>query len=139
MARSMLRTTVGRRTWRVGLLALIVACCLTPAGPAAAQTTPLHEPATTAEHQLAERYAPVVMLKTPEEECDRDGEPYAPMAVDSLFSNPQIALRQVGNDDPVVKWAPTARDIFQLKKGFYLDFPGGSLAPGCIYERDFRA
>ena len=61
------------------------------------------------------------------------------MAVDSLFSNPQIALRQVGNDDPVVKWAPTARDIFGRGKGFYLDFPGGSLDPGCIYERDFRA
>ena len=117
------------------VLALVVVSIVMPADTASAQGTS----ALSAEQQLAERYSPVMMLKDQEEECDRNGEGYEPMAVDSLFSNPQIALRQVGTDDPVVKWAPTARDVFGLGKGFYLDFPGGSLEPGCIFERDFRA
>jgi hypothetical protein len=139
MLRRTLRTPLARRLVRVGMLALTVASCVLPAGAASAQGDESADGATSPEQQLAERYAPVVMLKTQEEECDRDGEGYTPMAVDSLFDNPQIALRQVGNDDPVVMWAPSARDIFRLKKGFYLDFPGGSLARGCIFERDFRA
>ncbi len=46
------------------------------------------------------------MLKDQEEECDTSGEPFAPMAVDVLLDNPQIALRQVGNGDPTVMRAP---------------------------------
>jgi hypothetical protein len=131
------RSPLARHLGRIGLLVLLVASCLLPTGAASAQSAEAED--RSAEQQLAERYAPVMMLKEQEEECDRDGEGYEPMAVDSLFANPQIALRQVGNGDPTVMWAPTASDIFRLKKGFYLDFPGGSLAPGCIFERDFRA
>ena len=66
-----------------------------------------------------------------------DGEPYRPGLVDIVLDNPAVALRQVGNDDPVVKWAPTASDLFGLNQGFYVDFPGSALSPGCTYERDF--
>ena len=34
--------------------------------------------------------------------------------------------------------APGAADLYGLGEGFFLDFPGSSLSPGCIYERDFR-
>ena len=34
--------------------------------------------------------------------------------------------------------APGASDIFDLREGWYLDFPGDALEPGCIFEQDFR-
>ena len=37
-----------------------------------------------------------------------------------------------------MKWAPSASDLFGLNQGFYLDFPGSALSPGCIYEQDFE-
>src|SRR5690606_21576916 len=69
--------------------------------------------------------------------CDPDGEPFWPMPVDVLFDNPQIALRQVSRADPVVVRAPGVADVAGLGEGFFLDFPGNSLTPGCLYERDF--
>jgi hypothetical protein len=86
--------------------------------------------------ELAERYAPIVVLRTQEADCDSDGEPFAPMAVDLLLDNPQVALRQVGNGDPTVMRAPGASDLADLGEGFYLDYPGDSLKPGCLYEQD---
>jgi hypothetical protein len=119
----------------VAIALTVAVITTTSAAPAAAQG---QEPTTDLEQQLATKYAPIVMIKAQLEECDDDGEPYAPMAVDPLFDNRLIALRQVGNDDPVMQWAPAAADVFQLGKAFYLDFPGSSLAPGCVYERQFR-
>ena len=88
--------------------------------------------------ELAERYAPVSTLKAQEAECDSNGEQYAPMAADIVLDNPQILLRQVGNGDPVVAVGPSAADLHSLGEGFYLDFPGDALDPGCLYEKDFR-
>lgn len=118
------------------LLAVAGAGVLVPTGAGAAAPTTT-EPGN-AEQQLAEKYAPVVMLQVQPRACSDEGEPYAPMAVDSLLDNSEISLRQVSPGDPVNKWAPTAADLFQLGGAFYLDFPGESLDPGCIYERDFR-
>ena len=87
--------------------------------------------------RLVERYAPIVVLKAQDGPCDGYGEAYAPMAVDALLDNPQVALRQAGRSDPVVRWAPGAADLFGLGGGFYLDLPGMALDPGCVYERDF--
>jgi len=87
--------------------------------------------------ELADRYAPIVMLRTQESDCDPDGEPFAPMSVDKLLDNPQILLRQVGRGDPVMMRAPGASDLADLGEGFYLDFPGDALRPGCLYEQDF--
>ncbi len=91
----------------------------------------------TAQIELAERYAPIVMLKQQEHPCDTDGEAFAPTSVDIVLDNRDIVLRQVGHDDPVIDHAPTARDLFDRGEGFYLDFPGLALDPGCIYEDDF--
>ena len=73
-----------------------------------------------AAQQLAERFAPIMMLKQQSEDCDPDGEPYRPGLVDVVLDNPAVALRQVGNADPVVKWAPSASDLFGLNQGFYI-------------------
>jgi len=92
---------------------------------------------TSAERELAERFVPVIMLKEQSEPCDTEGEPYGPTSVDIVLGNPEIALRQLGGFNPVVMRAPTASDLVGLGEGFFLDFPGSSLEPGCIYERDF--
>lgn len=91
----------------------------------------------SAEQQLAERYAPIVMLKAQDGPCDPDGEPYAPTSVDIVLDNPEVLLRQVGLQNPVITAAPSAADLFGLNEGFFLDFPGSTFEPGCIYEQDF--
>jgi hypothetical protein len=90
-----------------------------------------------AARQLAERFSPIFMLKQQEEDCDKTGEPYRPSLVDIVLDNPEIALRQVSGYDPTVLRGPTASDLAGLNQGFYLDFPGSSLSPGCIFETDF--
>ena len=84
----------------LGLAGLAVATF--PATALAAPAPAAAPAADAAAKELADRYAPIVMLKDQEEECDTSGEPFAPMAVDVLLDNPQIALRQVGNGDPTV-------------------------------------
>lgn len=91
-----------------------------------------------AERRLAERFAPVVILKEQVEDCDTSGEPFTPAPVEIVLDNPEVLLRQVGRDDPVLLRAPGASDLFRLGDGTYLDFPGDALRPGCTYERDFR-
>lgn len=125
---------------RLAFVAAVAILAGGPAGPvhADAPSVPRQPAAGDAAQQLAERFAPIIMLKQQSEACDPDGEPYEPSLVDIVLDNPQVALRQVGNDDPVVKWGPGAADLFGLNQGFYVDFPGTALSPGCIYETDFR-
>jgi hypothetical protein len=104
--------------------------------PASARSLPMQSEGDAA-RELAERFVPVIMVKEQQERCDTEGEPFWPMSVDVLFDNPEIALRQVSRNDPVVMRGPTAGDLVGLGEGFYLDFPGDSLRPGCVYERDF--
>jgi hypothetical protein len=103
--------------------------------PAAAQTD---EPDEQAEQELAARYAPRLMVTAPDGTCTSGDRPVAPLAAEAVLDNPQVALRQVGENDPVVKVGPDASDIFELGEGLYLDFPGSSLSPGCIYRQDFE-
>lgn len=91
-----------------------------------------------AAQELAERYTPVIMVKSQEEACDTDGEPYGPTAIDIVLDNPDVLLRQVGTGNPVVMRGPGASDLFGLGEGFFVDFPGGTFEPDCIYERDFN-
>ncbi|MEM8746897.1 MAG: hypothetical protein AAGF91_09360, partial [Actinomycetota bacterium] len=129
------RTRAGRLFWQRFLLVLLVALgggLVVAAAPAAQAQAD-----ESLERELAERYAPVIEIKRQADECDDEGEPYAPMPVEVILDNPQVALRQVGRNDPVVMRAPGAADLFGLGEGFYLDFPGDSLSPGCIYEKDF--
>jgi hypothetical protein len=91
------------------------------------------------EQELVDRYAPIIMIKAQEDgECDSSGEQYAPTSVEVVLDNDQIVLRQLGTDNPVMQAGPSASDLFPLGEGFYLDFPGDALDPGCLYEQDFR-
>ena len=95
----------------------------------------------SAEQQLAERYAPIAVLKRQEEACDRDGEAYFPAPVEVVLGNPEVALMKLGEgDDPatVVMMGPTAQDLAGLDDTYYLDFPGDSRHPGCTFETDFK-
>jgi len=120
-------------------LAFVAAVAILVGGPAAPvraeQPAAPRQTADDAAQQLAERFAPIMMLKQQSEDCDPDGEPYRPSAVDIVLDNPQVALRQLGNADPVVKWGPSASDLFGLNQGFYVDFPGSALSPGCRCRR----
>ena len=91
---------------------------------------------TAAAQELADRYRPVVVVRTLESLCSDDGEAYVPMTVDPLLGNPEVALRQVGNGDPVITWAPTAADLYGRGSGTYLDLAGDGLQPGCVYATD---
>jgi hypothetical protein len=102
------------------------------ATPAAATV----DPTGTAARELAERYSPVVVVREYPELCSGDGEPYVPMTVDAVLGNPEVALRQVGNGDQVIRWAPTAADLADRGPGVYLDFAGDSLKPGCVFAQD---
>lgn len=128
----------GRITPRLVSRAL-VAVALTPILLAVAPASASAQADTTPEEELARRYVPVMMLQVQPDECDPQGEPFTPMSVEAVLDNPQVALRQVGADDPVVTWGPSAQDLFGLGQGFYLDYPGIALDPGCLYERDYRA
>jgi hypothetical protein len=124
----------------LAFVAAVVVLVCGPAAPVRADgpVMPRQSATDDSAQQLADRFAPIFMLKQQREPCDTDGEPYRPSSVDIVLGNPQVALRQVGNNDPVVKWGPTASDLFGLNQGFYIDFPGSALSPGCTYERDFR-
>jgi hypothetical protein len=122
-----------RRAIAVVLLAAVLAG---GTGSVARADEPAQVPDDPAQ-QLAERFAPIIMLKEQEEDCDKSGEPYRPSLVDVVLDNPEIALRQVSGYDPTVMRGPTAADLAGLGQGFYLDFPGSSLSPGCIFETDF--
>ena len=92
----------------------------------------------TAAQQLAETYVPVMMLKAEEFPCDTNGEMYAPTSVDIVLDNPEIMLREVSIGDPLIMRGPGASDLFGLGEGFFLDFPGEAVDPGCLYQRDFE-
>jgi hypothetical protein len=100
------------------------------------------QPADPAQ-QLADKYAPVLMLKQQEAACDYAGEGYFPAAVDWLMSNPDVRLKAVGDgddadNDPVLKTAPTLQDLVTAGPDTYLDFPGDPRNPGCGYEQYFK-
>ncbi|MCP3856467.1 MAG: Vps62-related protein [Actinomycetia bacterium] len=126
-----------RRSAITVMLVVLVFAGLMSVFPDAARAEDLAGDDPGGAQQLADRYAPVMVLKAQDGPCDPEGEPYAPTNVEIVLDNPEILLRQVGNGDPAVKRAPSASDLFGLGQGFFLDFPGGALDPGCIYERDF--
>lgn len=125
-----------RRLGHIALAGVVLGAALAASLPGDATA---QDADPSAVQELADRYAPIVMIKQQEHACDDDGEPYEPASVEVVLGNPQIVLRQVGTGDPVMQTAPTAADVSELREGFYLDSPGNALEPGCIYERDFAA
>ncbi|HET9661469.1 MAG TPA: hypothetical protein VFP05_14120 [Thermomicrobiales bacterium] len=93
--------------------------------------------------ELADRYAPVAVLRDQTGPCDRTGEGYFPAPVESVLGNPDVALKIADSSssatDTIVKMGPTAEDIANLDDRYYLDFPGNPRRPGCTFETDFKA
>lgn len=85
---------------------------------------------------LAERYAPIVVIRNQSGPCDRSGEAYRPVPVETVLSNPEITL--LGDDGAVIMKGPRAQDLAGLGPGTSLDFPGNPRRPGCDFENDFR-
>jgi hypothetical protein len=91
--------------------------------------------AESAAQELAATYSPVLSLAPQAKPCG-SGEPYRPTTVDIVLGRRDVLLR-----DPhgrLVERAPMSRDLWGLGPGYYLDFPGNPLNPGCGYERQFR-
>jgi len=110
-----------------GVASFLVALAAFPSAPAAWAASP--------EQQLADRYAPIAVFADQKRLCEK-GEPWRPTTVDIVLGNPEVTLRGPGKGSPVVKRAPTAADLFGKGQGYFLDFPGNPLRPGCKYDRD---
>ena len=83
-------------------MALAGAACLltTFAQPASA--------ASSAATQLAQRYAPIVVLREQARPCDTNGEAYEPVAVNLVLGRKDVTLR---GPDGYRLQAPTMREI----------------------------
>ena len=119
-------TKLARVTTTVWILILLLAATR---GSAAAQ-------AASPEEQLAQKYAPIAMLRQQTASCDKEGEGYFPAPVDLVLGNPEVALKQIGStdnaaDDTVIKMGPTAQDLAGKDDTYYLDFPGDPRKAKC--------
>ncbi len=85
--------------------------------------------------RLAERYAPVIVVRDRTEPCG-DGEPYLPTAVETVLGKGDVVLR--GPSDQALT-APSSSDLAGKGPGWYVDLPGDPLDPGCTYERWFTS
>ncbi len=96
----------------------------------------LAQSAASPEQQLADLFAPVVMLKRQSRPCDPEGEAYVPAPVEVVLNDPNVVLRHhTGRrSEEIVKTAPTAYDIANLGPDYDLDFPGNPRNAGCTYE-----
>jgi hypothetical protein len=88
--------------------------------------------ASSPAQELADRYAPIVVLQEQRERCGH-GEPFRPVPVDVVLDNPEVVLR-----GPTVKTAPSVLDLFGKGSDYFLDLPGDPLRPGCKYEEELR-
>jgi hypothetical protein len=97
--------------------------------------------AETPRHQLVRAYAPIVMLRTQEEDppCDSSEEQYLPTTVHAVLGNPRVRLIPPPGSSEPVKTAPTVADIAGRGKNYHLDLPGDPLEPGCTYAKGFAA
>ena len=113
------------------LLSVLPASAAAPsAATAPARDSGLAATGEDAARQLAERYAPVVVVRTQAQPCG-DGEPFLPTRVDAVLGRPDVVLHTPQGD----VHAPRASDLYAAPAGSNLDLPGRALSPGCDYER----
>ncbi len=130
----------GRALGVVTLIAALagLACLAAPVSASAARSP---------EQRLAERYAPILMLKVNSNPpCSTSGEQYFPAPVDIVLGNPEVKLMRAetkkGGKTELVKTGPTREDITglgvdsDLEVDYYLDQPGSPYRPRCRYARD---
>lgn len=118
------------------LVLLVIAALATLASSARAAV-----PADPAAQQLAQRYAPITMLREQTDPpCDTSEEQYEPTTVQTVLGNPTVTLEheQLNGKLAPVKRAPTAADIAGLDQRWYLDLEGKVLGDTCVYAKAFR-
>ena len=113
------------RSIRIALALLIAAISVVVGAPVAF--------ADDALNQLAQKYAPVVVVRSQSTACG-EGEPYLPVAVETVLGNSTVTLH--GPNGESIS-APKASDLAGKGDGWYLDLPGNPLSPGCDYEQWF--
>src|SRR5215204_5657233 len=92
----------------------------------------------TPEQELADRFAPIIILQRQNFPCDAEGEPYLPAPVDVVFADNEVVLREGPQQEPVTSPVEN-EDLFALPDDFATDFPGKPRTPGCDYETHFKA
>ncbi len=112
----------------LALTAVGVALLVTGVAPSASAAS-----AGDAAQQLADTYAPLVVVRKQEAACG-EGEPYLPTPVDTVLGNSDVVLKGPHGESIT---APTAADLAGKGDGWYLDLPGNPLDPGCTYEKWF--
>lgn len=120
----------GGSVFTVVLLASLVTGLLASSAAASPSTSGSADPLQT----LANKYAPIVVLRAQNEVCG-SGEDFKPTSVDTVLGQDQVALR--GPDGQEIS-APTAQDLVGKGGDWYLDYPGNPLDPGCGYAEWYR-
>ena len=119
------------RSWRRLLaITVMVGGSLAMAGPAHAAPAADPDPLT----QLARRFAPLVVLQQQAEPCG-SGEPYAPLPVEQILGQPDVALEDAEGEELVT--APSADDLAGAPEGSNIDLPGDAGDPQCDFEVRF--
>mgnify|MGYP001308250711 CR=1 FL=1 len=72
--------------------------------------------------------------------CDRENEGFDPVPVDFVLNQDDISLMVSENGlasgvRQLVVDAPGVADLYGQVAGFYLDYPGSPVRPGCVYRR----
>lgn len=112
-----------------GLLLALLIAVLSGWAPASAASPPGTTSSSQAQ-QLADRYAPVLVVRKHTTPCG-DGEPYLPISVDAVLGRADVTL---STPRGTIK-APTARQLADAGPNSHLDLPGDALRPGCSYEK----
>jgi hypothetical protein len=102
----------------------------------------LTEPGAAGAQRLAERYAPITMLREEKDPpCETSAEQYEPTTVHTMLGNPTVTLQKAdgatGKLEDVTT-APTVADIAGLRGNYYLNLRGEALGDTCVYARDFK-
>ena len=102
----------------------------------AAVSLVLGAPAASADdalNQLAQKYAPIVVVRSQSAACG-EGEPYLPVPVETVLGNSSVTLHGPNGESIT---GPKASDLAGKGDGWYLDLPGNPLNPKCEYEQWF--
>jgi hypothetical protein len=130
------------RTRLGGFIAALTFMLLAASADAAVSDTANLIPAQRAAAlQLAQKYAPITMLREETEPpCEKTAEQYQPTSVDTVLGNPTVTLEHYveGEGLEEVMKAPTADDVAGLKDGYYLDLEGKALGDTCVYSKAFH-
>lgn len=105
---------------------------------AATTPTALAMQTKSPDQQLAEKFAPIIILQAQESACDDSGEPFLPAPVEVVFNDPTVILREGAAQDPLSSPVEN-RDLFGRGDGYATDLPGKPRQPGCDYETHFKA